>query len=123
MLEKSVHQEGLWPTYSIDNVLFDLPPQVLETVCTKKGFDPATHRLQHHRKFLDTSTTVRFSGERYGTPFLNQSLVIWATFSATYRYHRVVPNSLFAGLSATFLLCLTFNFNWGLNNKFTDSTY
>ena len=65
MLEKSAHQEGLWPTYSIDDVLFDLPPQVLETVCTKKGFDPATHRLQHHRKFLDTSTTVRFSGERY----------------------------------------------------------
>jgi hypothetical protein len=49
------------PFQLCEKKLYDVP-QVLETVCNKKGFDPATHRLQHHRKFLDTSNTIRFSG-------------------------------------------------------------
>eukprot|EP00092_Neocalanus_flemingeri_P039740 GFUD01043278.1.p1 GENE.GFUD01043278.1~~GFUD01043278.1.p1 ORF type:complete len:532 (-),score=189.60 GFUD01043278.1:238-1833(-) len=35
---------------------------VLETACTKKGFDSAVHVLEHHNKRIDLSSTVRFSG-------------------------------------------------------------
>ena len=125
---------------------FDLPKVLLmycltprrcwRRVCTKKGFDPPTVLIMYCLTFprrcwkrsaprrgltrppTGCSTTANsstpappFASQVRDTPFSNQSLVIWATFSATYRYHRVVPNSLFAGLSATFLLCLTFNFN------------
>eukprot|EP00088_Acartia_fossae_P049615 TRINITY_DN5479_c0_g1_i5.p1 TRINITY_DN5479_c0_g1~~TRINITY_DN5479_c0_g1_i5.p1 ORF type:complete len:533 (+),score=106.03 TRINITY_DN5479_c0_g1_i5:71-1669(+) len=36
--------------------------QVIETVCTKKGFDPSKHKLVHHRNKLDLSSSIRFSG-------------------------------------------------------------
>jgi len=36
--------------------------QVIEIVCSKKGFDPSRHKLQHHRKTVDLSNSVRFSG-------------------------------------------------------------
>jgi len=35
---------------------------VLETACTKKGFDSAVHVLQRNNKNIDLSSTVRFSG-------------------------------------------------------------
>jgi len=35
---------------------------IQELVCTKQGFDMATHRLVHHNKPIDPSNTVRFSG-------------------------------------------------------------
>jgi len=36
--------------------------QVLETVCKKKGFDPRRHGLQHHRRNMDLSSSIRFCG-------------------------------------------------------------
>jgi len=35
---------------------------VMETACSKKGFDPATHVLERNNKRVDLSSTVRFSG-------------------------------------------------------------
>ena len=35
---------------------------VLETAAAKKGFDPSSHILEFHRKKLDLSSSVRFSG-------------------------------------------------------------
>lgn len=35
---------------------------VLETACTKKGFDSAIHALERNKKRIDLSSTVRFSG-------------------------------------------------------------
>ena len=35
---------------------------VLETACTKKGFIATNHVLEFHRKKLDLSNSIRFSG-------------------------------------------------------------
>ena len=35
---------------------------VMETACSKKGFDPASHILERNNKRVDLSSTVRFSG-------------------------------------------------------------
>ena len=35
---------------------------IMETAATKKGFDPSIHVLEFHKKRLDLSSTVRFSG-------------------------------------------------------------
>ena len=35
---------------------------VLETAAAKKGFDPSSHFLEFHRKRLDLSNSIRFSG-------------------------------------------------------------
>ena len=35
---------------------------VLETACTKKGFIASNHVLEFHRKKLDLSSSIRFSG-------------------------------------------------------------
>ena len=37
---------------------------VLETACTKKGFIASNHVLEFHRKKLDLSSSIRFSGIR-----------------------------------------------------------
>ena len=34
----------------------------METAANKKGFDPSIHVLEFHKKRLDMSSTVRFSG-------------------------------------------------------------
>ena len=36
---------------------------VLETACSKKGFEADSHVLEFHKKRLDLSSTIRFSGE------------------------------------------------------------
>ena len=36
---------------------------ILETAAKKKGFDPSLHVLEFHKKRLDLSNTVRFSGK------------------------------------------------------------
>ncbi|XP_023327268.1 tether containing UBX domain for GLUT4 [Eurytemora carolleeae] len=36
--------------------------QVLETVCGKKGFDSARHRLEYYNKPLDNTNSIRFAG-------------------------------------------------------------
>ena len=36
---------------------------VLETACSKKGFNSSGHILEFHRKRLDLSSSIRFSGE------------------------------------------------------------
>ena len=35
---------------------------VLETACAKKGFNASNHVLEFHRKKLDLSSSIRFSG-------------------------------------------------------------
>ena len=35
---------------------------VLDFAANKKGFDPATHVLEFHKKRIDLSSSVRFSG-------------------------------------------------------------
>lgn len=35
--------------------------QVLEEACRKKGFDPLTHDLKHHKRILNTADTIRFA--------------------------------------------------------------
>ena len=37
---------------------------VLETAASKKGFEPSEHILEFHKKRLDMSSTIRFSGKR-----------------------------------------------------------
>ena len=37
---------------------------VLETAASKKGFEPSEHILEFHKKRLDLSSTIRFSGRK-----------------------------------------------------------
>ena len=36
---------------------------IMETAAGKKGFDPNIHVLEFHKKRLDLSSTIRFSGK------------------------------------------------------------
>ncbi|XP_017778494.1 PREDICTED: tether containing UBX domain for GLUT4 [Nicrophorus vespilloides] len=36
--------------------------QIIEEACSKQGFNPEEYDIKHHRKILDTTTIVRFSG-------------------------------------------------------------